>query len=72
MNIPFPIFNGQARYRKKHQRIRCPRCNAMSRVMREFAGGLQFRMCRNGHFFVYDYLQEAALQQKTSYKLPLK
>lgn len=54
--------------RKKYQKIRCPYCNALSKVIRERYHGVQTRECRNGHIFVYDYESEMLIQDELNAK----
>ena len=48
--------------RKKYERIRCPACNATSKVVLEGSQGWQDRICKNGHYFHYSYEVEAVWQ----------
>ena len=57
--------------RKKNERIRCPLCNSISTVKREYFLGFQIRKCRNGHEFNYDYTIEAIKQWKFNYKIKI-
>jgi len=54
--------------RKKHQKIRSPYCNALSRVIEERCHGTQTRRCRNDHIFVYSYESEMLIQDKLNAK----
>jgi len=54
--------------RKKYQKIRCPYCNALSKVIEEKYCGSQTRECRNGHIFVYDYESEMLIQDELNAK----
>ena len=71
-NLNLKNQHPQYKSRKKYERIRCPYCNATSRVIREFYGkkntGKQLRKCKNGHQFIYDYLIESIEQWKFTYK----
>jgi len=55
--------------RKKHQRVRCPICKAISKIEKEILNGYQFRVCRNGHEFQYDYVREALRQKQSNAKI---
>ena len=54
--------------RKKHQKVKCPYCGATSNVTSIFDKTSQFRKCKNGHDFVYDYHLEYINQDRTNYK----
>jgi len=58
----------QIHNREKYERVRCPYCNAISRVIDEHSYGFQERVCRNGHTFTYDYLLEAYSHLTLNYK----
>lgn len=62
------MISEQFRTRKKYKRVRCPECNAMSKVCSETTGGWQKRECRNGHIFDYDYTCQAIAQYEGNYK----
>ncbi|MFC1670804.1 hypothetical protein ACFL20_10470 [Spirochaetota bacterium] len=64
-------IKNQARTRKKHERIRCPKCSSISKPIRESWGGHQIRRCRKGHEFTYNYTVEALLQWKFNYKVKI-
>ena len=61
-----PIRGEQTRQTK--QRIRCPYCGATSRQYGTYKNTLHFRICKEGHHFVYDYELEFIKQQRTNYK----
>lgn len=54
--------------RKKHQKIRCPWCKTLSKIVEEPYKGHQVRECRNGHLFIYDYEGEMIIQEEPNYK----
>ena len=54
--------------RKKYQKIRCPYCNSLSRVIEEKYHGAQTRKCRNNHIFVYNYESEMLIQDELNAK----
>lgn len=60
-------MHGQEKKRKKYQRIRCPKCNGTSRVIKSMTvdgiPGYQIRKCSTcGNVFDYDYATEAEIQ----------
>jgi hypothetical protein len=57
--------------RRKHERIRCPLCNSISTVKKEYFLGYQIRECREGHEFRYDYTVEAIKQWVFNYKIKI-
>lgn len=63
------ILNQQHGIRKKNQRIRCPHCNSISKVIQELGDGNQYRECRNGHKFLYSYALQAAAQFETNHRV---
>jgi len=67
--VPHESLNIEQYYkRKKYQKIRCPFCNAMSKVVEELYKGHQIRECHNGHIFNYDYESEMALHEDIHWK----
>jgi len=63
------MLHKQCATRKKHERIRCPKCNAISKTDFELKGGLQYRICRNGHSFLYDYTIESIHHTRENWKI---
>ena len=64
-------FSNQSKDRKKYARIRCPECNATSKVISEGFFNTQVRICKNGHQFAYSYLNQAILQGAFNYKIKI-
>jgi len=59
----------QYKTRKKYQKIRCPKCENTSRIVKhrtlQRIPGFQMRECTScGHIFYYDYVMEADYQFK--------
>ena len=54
--------------RKKYQKIRCPYCDSLSKVIQEKDHGVQTRRCRNSHIFMYDYESEMLIQSELNAK----
>jgi len=59
----------QYKTRCKHEKIKCPDCGATSRVTTEIYFGIQTRKCKNGHYFIYSYLNEAVHNMLLNYKI---
>lgn len=57
--------------RKKYQRICCPECGCSSKVVREVVKGVQHRICKNGHKFVYNYHLEYGEQKRYNWNVKL-
>jgi len=58
----------QERTRIKYHKIRCPYCQATSKIISEFNKGYQIRKCKNNHIFEYDYGLQAIAQKEYNWK----
>ena len=64
--------NVQENGRKKYEKIRCPECGGLSRVIQQKRikgfSGFQIRQCSScGFIFEYDYVIQAQLQNKRNW-----
>jgi hypothetical protein len=62
------ISTEQYSTRKKYQKIKCPYCNSLSKLIKEDYLGSQTRRCRNNHIFVYNYESEMLIQNELNAK----
>ena len=61
-------IDNQEKTRKKYQRITCPHCGTLSKVTKDI-DGIQIRICRNDHEFVYNYQVESAVQDRHNWNM---
>lgn len=56
--------------RKKHKRIRCPKCNNQSKQIGSLSQGIQIRRCKVcGYEFTYDYHFEYTSQTRYNWNM---
>lgn len=47
------MIHSQETNRRKYERVRCPTCGSLSRILYQW-NNCQYRTCPNGHEFSYD------------------
>ena len=62
------ITTTQYSIRKKYQKIKCPYCNSLSKILKENTHGFQTRICKNDHVFTYNYESEMLVQNDLNAK----